>query len=135
MTRSIRILGAQKTSMPSCYLSAPNIYRALYHMKTIDEGSDVTLICNATGYPQPFIRWIRAGGAPLPNGDSYFSVSPLWNHLLSSASIGLLAIYRDVNSAPLSPLSLFSALLLSHLFCFSTHRIFIALIDQAFMTK
>ena len=57
----------------------------LFHFpnQTIDEGSDVTLICNATGYPQPIIRWIRAGGAPLPFGDSYYSVRPLKDILIT----------------------------------------------------
>ncbi|CAK9303387.1 unnamed protein product [Gordionus sp. m RMFG-2023] len=38
----------------------------------VNEGSDVLLKCNATGYPQPRISWKRADIQPLPNGDAIY---------------------------------------------------------------
>ena len=37
------------------------------HVQTVKESANVTLKCDADGYPKPNITWVRANGRPLPH--------------------------------------------------------------------
>ena len=43
------------------------------HVRTVQEGDDVHLECDADGYPKPNITWVRANGRPLPHPINKFS--------------------------------------------------------------
>ncbi|XP_052060070.1 lachesin-like isoform X4 [Mytilus californianus] len=47
---------------------APYIKAASAAIITVQEGENITLACEAYGYPLPNITWKRVDGSPLPNG-------------------------------------------------------------------
>ncbi|VDI29599.1 Hypothetical predicted protein, partial [Mytilus galloprovincialis] len=47
---------------------APYITAASAATITVQEGENVTLVCEAYGYPLPNITWTRGDGSPLPHG-------------------------------------------------------------------
>ena len=59
---------SQNTNFPCCCMfTVPSSIQPIQN-ETLTEGGNVTLFCNASGIPSPFVSWIKVGSNQRTNG-------------------------------------------------------------------
>ncbi|XP_076110102.1 lachesin-like [Mytilus galloprovincialis] len=79
---------------------APYITTVSAATVTVQEGENVTLVCEAYGYPLPNITWKRGDGSPLPHGGLHLNNGLYRINNINATDRGLFICTADNNIKP-----------------------------------